>query len=70
MATGKSIDVGTISVFEIAGEKDAMQRQYFDIGRVLQQIGIIAYRPRAAPRAGRSPGPRPLHPTVARGGRP
>jgi len=32
VATGKSIDVGTISVFEIAGEKAGMQRQYFDMG--------------------------------------
>ena len=41
-ATGKSIEVRAISVFEIAGEKARMQRQYFDMTTLLQQIGVTA----------------------------
>jgi steroid delta-isomerase-like uncharacterized protein len=41
-ATGKSIEVRAINVFEIAGEKARMQRQYFDMTTLLQQIGATA----------------------------
>ena len=40
--TGKSIEVRAINVFEIAGEKARIQRQYFDMTTLLQQIGVGA----------------------------
>ena len=40
--TGKSIEVRAANVFEIAGDKASLQRQYFDMATLLQQIGVGA----------------------------
>jgi steroid delta-isomerase-like uncharacterized protein len=38
--TGKSIEIRACNVFEITGDKASMQRQYFDMGTMLRQLGI------------------------------
>ena len=38
--TGKSIEIRSCNVFEITGDKASMQRQYFDMGTMLRQLGI------------------------------
>jgi steroid delta-isomerase-like uncharacterized protein len=38
-ATGKSIEVRSCTVCELEGEKTKLQRQYFDMGTLLEQIG-------------------------------
>lgn len=39
-ATGKRIDVRACNVIEVSGEKAKLQRQYFDMGTLLEQLGI------------------------------
>lgn len=39
-ATGKRIELRSCIVCEVAGEKVKQQRQYFDMGTMLQQLGI------------------------------
>ena len=39
-ATGKRIDIRACIVCETAGEKAKVQRQYFDMATMLQQLGI------------------------------
>ena len=39
-ATGKTIALRALNVFEITGEKASMQRQYFDMATMLRQLGI------------------------------
>jgi steroid delta-isomerase-like uncharacterized protein len=39
-ATGKSISVRSCIVGEIAGDKLRLQRQYFDMATLLQQLGV------------------------------
>lgn len=41
-ATGKRIEVRSCIVAELAGEKVKVQRQYFDMGTMLQQLGLTA----------------------------
>jgi steroid delta-isomerase-like uncharacterized protein len=38
--TGKQIELRSCVVCELAGEKTKVQRQYFDMGTLLQQIGV------------------------------
>ena len=38
--TGKRIELRACNVFEITGDKASMQRQYFDMGTMLRQLGI------------------------------
>ena len=38
-ATGKSIEIRACTVCELDGEKTKLQRQYFDMATLLQQIG-------------------------------
>ncbi len=38
--SGKSIEIRSCNVFEITGDKASMQRQYFDMGTMLRQLGI------------------------------
>ncbi len=38
-ATGKRIDVRACMTVEVVGDKAKMQRHYFDMGTILQQIG-------------------------------
>ena len=38
--TGKSIEMRACNVFEITGDNASMQRQYFDMGTMLRQLGI------------------------------
>jgi steroid delta-isomerase-like uncharacterized protein len=39
-ATGKRIDIRACMVVETAGEKAKVQRQYFDMATMMQQLGI------------------------------
>ncbi len=39
-ATGKLIEIRACAVFEIAGGKAKLQRHYFDMSTLLQQLGI------------------------------
>ncbi len=39
-ATGKHIDIRACAVVEVAGEKARVQRHYFDMATLLQQIGV------------------------------
>jgi steroid delta-isomerase-like uncharacterized protein len=39
-ATGKRIEVRACAVVEVAGEKARVQRHYFDMATLLQQIGV------------------------------
>lgn len=39
-ATGKSIDLRACNVIELEGDKTRMQRQYFDMATLFQQIGV------------------------------
>ena len=39
-ATGKRIDVRACMTVEVVGDKAKMQRHYFDMGTILQQIGV------------------------------
>lgn len=39
-ATGKSIEVRACMIFELAGEKPRLQRHYFDMATLLEQLGI------------------------------
>jgi steroid delta-isomerase-like uncharacterized protein len=39
-ATGKRIDIRACFVVEIAGEKAKLQRHYFDMATMLQQLGV------------------------------
>ena len=39
-ATGKRIDVRACMVIEVVGDKAKAQRHYFDMGTLLQQIGV------------------------------
>jgi steroid delta-isomerase-like uncharacterized protein len=39
-ATGNRIDVRACMTVEVAGDKAKMQRHYFDMGTILQQIGV------------------------------
>jgi steroid delta-isomerase-like uncharacterized protein len=39
-ATGNRIDVRACMVVEVAGDKAKMQRHYFDMGTMLQQLGV------------------------------
>ena len=39
-ATGKSIDIRACNVIEIGAEKAKLQRQYFDMATMLQQLGV------------------------------
>ena len=39
-ATGKHIEIRSCIVAEVAGDKVKMQRQYFDMGTMLQQLGL------------------------------
>jgi steroid delta-isomerase-like uncharacterized protein len=39
-ATGKRIEVRACAVVELAGEKARVQRHYFDMATLLQQIGV------------------------------
>jgi steroid delta-isomerase-like uncharacterized protein len=41
-ATGKRIDIRACFVTEIAGDKAKMQRHYFDMATMLQQLGVGA----------------------------
>jgi steroid delta-isomerase-like uncharacterized protein len=41
-ATGKRIDIRSCMVTEIAGDKAKLQRHYFDMATMLQQLGISA----------------------------
>lgn len=38
--TGKSIELRSCVVCELEGEKTKLQRQYFDMGTLLEQIGV------------------------------
>ena len=38
--TGKSFEVRACNVFEFKGDKPSVQRQYFDMGTILRQLGI------------------------------
>jgi steroid delta-isomerase-like uncharacterized protein len=40
--TGKRIDVRACMVIELAGEKAKAQRHYFDMGTIMQQLGVTA----------------------------
>ena len=40
--TGKRIEVRACAVFEITGEKASIQRHYFDMATLFQQIGFTA----------------------------
>jgi steroid delta-isomerase-like uncharacterized protein len=40
LPTGKRIEMRSCVVCEMAGEKTRAQRQYFDLGTMLQQIGV------------------------------
>jgi steroid delta-isomerase-like uncharacterized protein len=40
-ATGKKIEVRSCVVSELTGEKVKLQRQYFDMATMLQQIGVV-----------------------------
>jgi limonene-1,2-epoxide hydrolase len=37
---GKVSSPVTLPVFEVTGDKASMQRQYFDMGTMLRQLGI------------------------------
>lgn len=39
-ATGKRIELRSCIVCELAGDKVKLQRQYFDMGTMLQQLGV------------------------------
>ena len=39
-ATGKKIELRACVVCELSGEKTSLQRQYFDLATMLQQIGV------------------------------
>jgi steroid delta-isomerase-like uncharacterized protein len=39
-ATGNRIEVRACMTVEVAGDKATMQRHYFDMGTILQQIGV------------------------------
>lgn len=39
-ATGKHIDLRACNVIEVSGEKAKLQRQYFDMATLLEQLGI------------------------------
>jgi steroid delta-isomerase-like uncharacterized protein len=39
-ATGKRIDIPACIVTEIAGDKAKLQRHYFDMATMLQQLGV------------------------------
>ena len=41
-ATGKSIDIRACVVTEVAGDKAKLQRHYFDMASMLQQLGVSA----------------------------
>jgi steroid delta-isomerase-like uncharacterized protein len=41
-ATGKRIDIPACMVTEIAGDKAKLQRHYFDMATMLQQLGVTA----------------------------
>ena len=41
-ATGKRIDIRACMVTEIAGDKAKLERHYFDMATLLQQIGVSA----------------------------
>ena len=41
-ATGKPIEIRACMIFEIAGEKPRLQRHYFDMATLLEQVGITA----------------------------
>jgi steroid delta-isomerase-like uncharacterized protein len=41
-ATGKSMEIRACMIFEIAGEKARLQRHYFDMATLLEQLGISA----------------------------
>ena len=41
-ATGKKIDMRACNVLEIAGEKAQLQRQYFDMATMMQQLGLTS----------------------------
>lgn len=39
-ATGKRIEIRACNVMEMAGEKVKLQRQYFDLATMMQQLGL------------------------------
>ncbi len=39
-ATNKKIDLRACNVIELAGEKAKLQRQYFDMATMMQQLGV------------------------------
>jgi steroid delta-isomerase-like uncharacterized protein len=41
-ATGKSIDIRACMIVEIAGERARLQRHYFDMATLLEQLGVKA----------------------------
>jgi steroid delta-isomerase-like uncharacterized protein len=41
-ATGKLIEVRACMIVEVAGDKAALQRHYFDMATLMQQIGVSA----------------------------
>lgn len=41
-ATGKPIEIGACAIIELAGEKAKLQRHYFDMATLFEQLGIKA----------------------------
>jgi len=39
--TGKSIDIRACAIFEMANEKARVQRHYFDMATMFQQLGVV-----------------------------